>query len=192
MGPGCVIVVWLAVAAVVGNIWLACLLIFLFGRRRKSRLLVWLGGIPLIGITGIALLAGGVVGFAMIRSTNPRYVYRDTFHEPPSSDVRHIRSKVWSFADEGEVFMRFEASPETFRRIVPEKMEKVSYPDYKKKMPGNNLKPPAWWSPPTEQTSEIYIAVPDFGHGERFASETKLLTYDATTETVLYFYLGID
>jgi hypothetical protein len=155
-------------------------------------LLIWLGGVPLIAITGIALLVGGIVGFVMIRSTNPRYVYRDAFHEPPSPDVRHIRSKVWAFADEGEAFMRFEASPETFRRIVPKEMQKVSYPEYRKKMPSNNLKPPAWWLPPTEQTSEIYIAVPDYGNGRRFASETTLLTYDAPTQTAMYFYLGID
>jgi hypothetical protein len=151
VGPGCVIVIWLAVAAVVETIWLVGLLTFLFGRRRKSRLLIWLGGIPLVVITCIALLVGGLFGFVMIRSMNPRYVYRDTFHEPASPDVHHIRSKVWSFADEAEVFIRFEARPETFRRIVPEKMEKVSYSDYKKKMPGSNLKPPAWCHRPASR-----------------------------------------
>ena len=192
MGPGCVILVWLIVAAVGGGIWLGCVLLFLIGKLRKSRLIMWLGGVPLALVTIVVVGLVGLLGVAMVRAMNPSYVYEDTFHERPSPDVRHLKSSVWSFADEGHVFMRFEASPETFHRIVPRKMKKVSYSDYKKTMPGSNLKPPAWWSPPTEATSEIYISVPDFGHGGQFASETRLMTYDAATGTAMYFYIGID
>jgi hypothetical protein len=71
-------------------------------------------------------------------------------------------------------------------------MQKVSYSDYKRKMPGNNLDPPSWWQPPTASTSEIYLRVPEYGHGDHFASETTLMSYDAPTKTALYFYLGID
>ena len=192
MGPGFVIIIWLIIAAFVGTIWLAFLILFLVGVFRKSRDLMWIGGLPVTLITIAALGIACLVGFGILRAMNPRYVYRDAFHQSPSPDVRHLRSKVWSFADEANVFMRFEASPETFRRIVPRDMEKVSYADYKKKMPGNNIKPPTWWSPPTETTSEIYIRVPEWGHGERFASEDTLITYDSSNNTVMYFYLGID
>ncbi len=192
LGAGCVIVIWFVAAVVLGSIWLGCLLIFLFGRSRKSRLLAWLGGVPLVAITLAGIAIAGVVGFGIVRSMSPRYVYRDTFHESPTADVRHLRSKVWSFADEGHVFMRFEVSPETFRRIMPDDLQKVSYAEYRKRMPSSNIQPPSWWSPPTETTSDIYIGFPEFGLGKRFASETTLLTYDASSQTAMYFYLGID
>jgi hypothetical protein len=192
VGPGFVIIIWLIIAAFVGSIWLACLVAFIIGKLRKSRLLMWLGGIPLVLITVLVVGVVGLVGFGIMRATNPRYVYQDTFHEKPSSDVRHLKSRVWSFADEADVFMRFEASVATFHRILPPNMEKVSYADYKKRMPGNNLEPPPWWSPPTEATSGIYIRVPKWGHGERFASESTLISYDMANNTVMYFYLGID
>lgn len=172
--------------------WLGCFLAFLFGKRRKSRLIMWLSGIPLVTISALGVAVIGLVAFGALRSMNPRYVYQDTFHEKPSADVQHLRSHVWSFADEGEVFIRFEASPETVRRILPKAMQRVSYADYKKKMPGNNLHPPSWWQPPTATTSEIYLRTPDYGHGDHFASETTLMTYDAPRKTALYFSLGID
>ena len=88
--------------------------------------------------------------------------------------------------------MRFEANPETFHRILPKKMEKISYSDYKEKVHVLDLDPPSWWSPPTEATSEIYFRSPGFREGPRFASETTLMTHDAANRTVTYFYLGID
>jgi len=134
----------------------------------------------------------GLVAFGLLRSTNPRYVYHDTFHEKPSVDVQHLRSRVWSFADTSDVFIRFEASPETLHRVLPKAMQRVSYADYKRRMPGNNLDPPAWWRPPNSTTSEIYLRVPESGHGDHFAFEKTLMTYDASTKTAQYFYLGID
>jgi hypothetical protein len=90
------------------------------------------------------------------------------------------------------VFLPFKAAPETMHRIVPKELKKVSYKDYNREMPGNSLVPPSWWKPPNESTSEIYLLATDFGAGRHFATETTLMTYDAETKTVMYFFLGID
>src|ERR1041384_2367337 len=79
-----------------------------------SQVLTWLSGIPLVVITLIGVRLAALVGFGVLRSMNPRSVFRDTFHQAPSHDIRHLKSKVWSFADSRSVFMRFETNPETF------------------------------------------------------------------------------
>ena len=183
---------WGCVAAVLGFVWLAFLFGLIVARRRKWRTVSWLVAAPvaLIPFVGIGLV--GLVGFAMIRGSIPRYVYQDTFREAPSADVRNVKSKNWGFADSAHVFLRFEASPDTFRRIVPQGMQKVTFAEYQKRMPGSNVSAPDWWAPPTESTSEILLRVPDWGSGRRFASERELLTYDPSTQTAMYFFLGID
>lgn len=154
---------------------------------------MWLGGVPLLAISALGLALAGLVGFEVLRSTIPRYVYQDTFHEKPSADVEHLQSRVWSFADEGEVFLRFQAGPETVHRVVPRMMQRVSYPDYCRRMPPRHIKPPAWWQPPTEATSEIYLSLPERGReGDQFGFETRLMTYNVATKTAMYFSLGID
>jgi hypothetical protein len=153
---------------------------------------MWLGGLPLVAISAMIVGVVGLVVFSIVRSTIPGYVYQDTFHEKPSADVQHLRSQVWSFADESHQYIRFEANPETFHRIVPKAMEKVSYAEYKEQMSDGHLDPPSWWQPPSATTSEIYLRRPGYGQGDHFASETMLMTYDVSTKTAHYFCLGID
>ena len=150
---------------------------------------MWLSGVPLLTIPAIGIAIVGLVAFGLLRSTNPRYVYQDTFHEKPSADVRHLRSRVWSFADEGDVFLRFEASPETVHRILPKAMRRVSYPEYKQKMPVNNINTPSWWQHPTATPSEIYITVHYFRHAYHFASASTLMTYVAATNRAPDLYI---
>jgi len=192
MGPGFVILFWLLIAGVFGIFWMAGLVIFLIGKSKRSRLMMWLGGIPVASLTMIALAIAGLIGFGIIRATNPRYVYKDAFGERPSADVTTIRSKVYSFADEAHVFLTFRAAPETIHRIVPKYLKKVRYDEYCREMSGNNLTPPPWWKPPDQSTNEIYLLSTDFGQGKRFATETTVMTYDHQTKTAMYFYLGID
>jgi hypothetical protein len=193
MGPGFVILIWLLIAAIFGAFWLASLVVFIIGRRKKSRFMTWLGGIPLSGLTLLACLAIAVVGYGAIRSRNPRFVYQDTFHERPSSDVVAIQSDTWSFADSSHVYLRFHATENTFRRILPKDVPRVSYAEYREQMPViSGDSPPAWWIAPTEATSEIYLLNSAFGKGKKFASETTLATYDSSKGIAEYFYIGID
>jgi hypothetical protein len=192
VGPLFVILIWLFLVSVFAVFWIGAFVLFLFGRRRNSRVATWIGGILLVCITIPAVVVVGFVANGFMRRSNPKLLYADTFHERPSADVIHLRSESSSFADSSHTFMRFEASPETFHRIVPKHMKKITYSDYRKEMPGNNLNPPSWWAPPTENTSEIYLSTPEWGSGSHFASESELLSYDAGSKTVMYFFLGID
>ncbi len=192
MGPLCVILFWLLIASIFGIFWVPALVVFIIGKRRRSKLLMWLGGTPMVFLTAIAVAIVGLIGFGIIRATNPRYVFKDTFGEPPSGDVTEIKSKVYGFADEAYVFLTFKAAPETVHRIIPKDLKKLAYEQYEREMPGTNITPPSWWRRPTATTSEIYLFSPNFGDGKRFASETTLMTYDQNTQTVMYFYIGID
>jgi len=192
MGPLFVILIWLFLASIFLAFWTGAFLLFISGRRRKSRIATWLGGILLVFITLPAIALVGLVANSYARRNNPKLHYADIFHERPGSDIKNLRNESSSFADSEHTFMRFEANPETFHRIVPKHLKKVSFADYRKEMPGNNLDPPSWWAPPTENTSEIYLFVPDLGSGKRFGSESELLTYDTATKTAMYCFLGID
>ncbi|MHB1465324.1 MAG: hypothetical protein ACYCXU_09485 [Thermoleophilia bacterium] len=193
MGPLFVILFDLIAAAIFGAFWLTALIIFIIGRRKKVRPMTWLGGIPLIGLTLIAFTVIGLIGYSFVRSQNPQSVYEDTFQEPPSADVTEIQSDSWSFADSGHVYLRFQASDQTFQHILPKQLVRVSYEQYMRRMPGTNLSPPEWWIQPSETTSEIYLLNDSgSGGGKRFATETTLMTYDERTTTVEYFYMGID
>jgi hypothetical protein len=192
MGPLFVLLFWLIIAGIFGTFWLVGLIIFIIGKRKNSKLMMWFGGTPVVFLTAIAVAGVGLVGYGMIRATNPRYVFKDTFGEPPSKDVTEIKSKVYGFADEAQVFLTFKAEPETVHRIILKDLAKITYQQYEREMPGTNINPPRWWRRPTISTSDIYFSSPNFGDGKRFASETTLLTYDENSRTVMYFYIGID
>ena len=183
---------WLCAAVVLGLGWLAFLLGFIAARRKRWRAVGWLLAVPVALIPLLVVGLAGLVAFNAVRASIPRYVYEDTFREPPSADVRNIKSKGWGFADSAHLFLRFQASPETFRRIVPKEMQKVTFAEYQKRMPGSNVSAPDWWAPPTENTPEIFLRLPDWGNGQSFASESELMTYDPATQTAMYFFVGID
>lgn len=193
MGPGFVILFWLIVAGVLGVIWLISLVIFLVGWWKKSRVLSWVGGVPLCGLTLIATLVASLVLIGFVRSSNPKSVYEDTFHEAPTPDVVGIQSDTWSFADSGHAYLRFQAGHQTFQRIRPKDLPRITYEQYRERMPvllGDSQ--PSWWIPPTESTTEIYLLEATSGQGKSFSSETTMMSYDTNTSTAFYYFLGID
>jgi hypothetical protein len=192
MGPLFVILIWIFLAGILFAFWIGAFLLFVSGRRRKSRMRTCISGILLVCITLPVIALVALIANSYARRNNPQLHYADIFHERPTADVEYLRNESSSFADSEHTFMCFKASPETFHRIVPKHLKKVSFADYQKEMPGNDLDRPSWWAPPTESTSEIYLFVPSWGSGRRFAAESELLTYDTTTKTAMYFFLGID
>jgi hypothetical protein len=79
MGPLFVILFWLVVAGVFGVFWIIALTLCIIGKPKHSRLMIWLGGIPLAILTAIAFGILGLTGYGIIRATNPRYIYQDAF-----------------------------------------------------------------------------------------------------------------
>jgi len=193
MGPGFVILFWLILAGIFGVIWVGSLVLFLVGRWKRKAWLKWLGLIPLVGLTLFAFIAGSVLAVGIVHATTPKYVFFDTFGEKPTADITNIKSKVWSFADEADVHLQFQASPATFNHLLPKDLKQVTLEEYKTKMPDiGGHEWPAWWRPVDESDSEIYLLNTEFGKGKKFATETTLITYDAKSKVVQYFYMGID
>lgn len=192
MGAGCVIVLWAILASLLATIWLACFAAFAGARWKKWKVASWIAAVPVVLLPLLVAVFAGFVVFGVVRASIPRYVYADTFNEAPTPDVRNIQSDTWSFADSAHVFLRFEASGETFERILPEDMTKVSFVEFQNRGYADTVERPSWWADPTAETDEIFIRSSGWGSGRRFAGETALLTYDRETRTVMYFFLGID
>ncbi len=75
MGLGFVLLIWAIFAVVLGLVWATSLGIFLFGKAKGSRILSWLGGVPLaassfVGVIFILFIACAVIynGFLIIRN----------------------------------------------------------------------------------------------------------------------------
>jgi hypothetical protein len=189
MGPLFVIVLWLIAAGIFGILWVGSLVAFLVGKRKRKRLLKWLGLMPLTGLTLLALLIACVFAVGIIRAVTPKYVFADAFGEKPSADIVNIRSKAWSFADSADVFLQFQTTPETFHRLIPKELKRFN---------GNSRHGsidhdwPTWWRSIDPATSEVYILETDFGEGKRFATETIIMMYDPQNRIVQYHYQGID
>jgi hypothetical protein len=187
MGPLFVIIFWLIFVSFFTILWIGSLILFLVGWRKKKRLLKWLGLAPLAGLTLFALLIAGVFAVVVVRMITPKYVFADSFGEKPNADVVNIRSKVWSFADEGDVYLQFQAPPETFHHLMQKRLKgPVANSPYL--IDGSDR--PNWWRSVDPANSEIYVWR-NPGEG-RFASETILMTYEPRDRIVQYHYVGID
>ena len=192
MGPVFSLVIWLIVAFFFVVLWIGSLITAIFGWRRKSIILKWIGGVPLVLLTLFAVLIAGIVIVSFVRSNIPQYVYEDTFHEKPTDDVKHIKTNVSGFGDSYSAFIRFESDCNTFLRLLPKESKRVTLEEFQSEMPGLNLNPPSWWYTIDSTTSEIWLLRPAYSHGERFAFETTLMTYHARRRVVQYYFIGID
>ena len=181
------------VVGVGASVCLGGALYFIVGRKRESRFLRWIGGAPLATLTVLCILAAVIFPYSLVRASVPRYVYEDTFHRKPASDVKRIQSHSWSLVDSAHVYLRFRSTYKTFKEILPQNLARVSYSEYREKMPAlSDPAPPPWWSGPNDKTSEIYLLAGDSGKKRLFAREATLMTYDFGTRTIKYCRLGID
>lgn len=180
----------LAVLLGFGAAFVACFVAIAVGRKRKWPILQW-GGVSCLIVTGLAALGSlaGVV-WVVIYSLQPESVYAACFGEEPTPDVAHLQAEASGFADCYVAFLRFEASRETFERLIPAGAARVTFEEYDDRMPGSNLRNPDWWEPIDSDTSEIYFLEP--AHGEVFMDEITVMTYDAEHGVVQYHFHGID
>ncbi len=183
---------WLFIFAAFGAAWMMAFGVYCFGRDRNSTVLKWLGGLPLVALTLVGAGSIGFVIYGCVRCSIPSYVYESSFHERPTTDVTNLKSRFWSFADSEQVFLCFQASPETFQRIRPQNLKRIKFDNYRERSTLDLYDAPKWWHPPTEKTSEIYLLNSIEGTSQTFSNETTLMTFEATTGTVMYFFLGID
>jgi hypothetical protein len=191
MGAGFVLAFWLFLAAIYGCFWLMFLALFVSGRRKKSGLLTWLGGIPLALSTGFAVLCIGMMIYGLISVSKPANVYEISFGSQPPADVTNMQSSYYCFADTGTAFLKFNSPPVTvgkltakgWVRLTGQKLRAENFSNFT----GEGT--PSWWKPNKSKTTSVYAAENRFGN---FAGEYEVLTYDAVTKQVHYAFIGID
>src|SRR5262245_60041081 len=118
MGLGVVIVGWLIIATVAVLFWLFCLAAFAIAWWRRWRTIRILAAIPLVGMPLTAALFGSVVVISTVRGFYPPHVYREEFHEAPTSDVHDLRGYKWGIADGAYCYLRFHARRATVTRLI--------------------------------------------------------------------------
>jgi hypothetical protein len=168
----CAGVIWL-----VG--WLGSLALLITGRIHRSTPLSIVGGVSLIALTMV--LAVAIFGF--FRTPNPTEVFTKAFGVGPSVDVDKLQSEYSYFMDSGFIYLKFNASPMTVDRIVARGLNRSTLSC------NSNVEPPGWWIQPAGTDIDRYYG--EF-HNRDFASECEELIYDRSSNTVYFFYIGID
>jgi energy-coupling factor transporter transmembrane protein EcfT len=152
--------------------------IFLFRIKRKWR--ATFIAIPLVGFVYVAALVG-----LWMYSTSSSVVYKNTFGTPPAADILNINSKLYYFADYGEVYLQFECNRDTLDSLIASKNMDV---DSAPKAIWSD--PPKWWNPgPVASWPECYRSDQSI---KGFASEEAILIYDLKTKQANYYWSGID
>ena len=191
MSAGLVAFFWLILAGIYGFIWLIFLTLFIVGKIKKSRVLSWIGGVPLALSTTFALIFLGTVAWGIISVSKPSNVYKITFGTPPPADVTDLQSQYWYFADTGSTYLKFKTSPATIKKLTANNWHQLT----KEKLKGENFEnlesddTPSWWKPRKTSSTLVYTASMRFND---FASEEETLIYDPANQQTYYTFIGID
>jgi hypothetical protein len=195
MGPIFVIIFWLFLASVYGIVFLAFAGLCILSWKKHWTWLKWITGIPAAFMVLLAIFVMALFTYGIIDSMNPRSVFKNTFGEPPSSEVNDIHSNVWFFADSGSIYLTFKTSRSEFLRLVPPGLTKQTLEDIKKTAFEISSEDPSWWTFRYKSDWTYYLHS-GYGLGYRgkhgFASETEYYAYDPNTSTAYYRFIGID
>lgn len=191
MGPVFSILLWLILAGIYGFFWLLFLSLFIVGKIKKSRMLSWIGGIPLLLSTTFAVFTLCTIIWGIFSVSKPANVYEITFGTPPPADVTDIQSHDWYFADSGLTYLKFKASPTTIKKLTTKDWHQLSG----KKLDEVNFvymvndDKPLWWHPRKTSSSQIYKGSL---HSHDFATVDEMLIYNPKTQQAYYRFVGID
>ena len=191
MGGGIVILFWLFIFAIGASLWLGSLWLFVAGRRRQSSAMTWLGGVPLaIGsLFAVMSLAGAIYGF--IWNKQPANIYKMSFGSAPTQDVTALQSNLYSFADSGRTFLKFQAASATIDKLTKKPWKPLRGQPWQDEdfqfFQGSDT--PTWWKPSKAKGTQIFVAENRFKY---FASENEILIYEPQTGQTYYAFIGID
>lgn len=182
---------FLVIAVAFGVFWVLFLALFISGRRTKSQLTIWVGGVLLALQTGIGVKAG----YEAISIWKPENVYKTTFGSSPPNDVTNIQSYYYYLGDLGMTYLKFNASPSTIRNLTAKGWTRLKGQGLADARASNDTHrdadddTPSWYKPKVTQSTVIYRAKNRFGD---FARENETLTHDTATQQAYYDFLGID
>ncbi len=185
---------WVFAICVFAALSIPFVILFIFGVRRRSRWMKWLGGAP-----SVMILVGAFCGFCLLiygfmhpwSETTKAKVIRQTFVNnfgfEPGTDFSPDHQKIYCLADCGCLHMTFRASAATFeknRRLGFEGITPSSFMSA-----SGNRGAPDWWVPKKDVSSECFANPKWKG---TFSSNRAYLFYDRASQRVYFYSEGID
>ena len=166
------------------------------GWRKRVAWLKWGAGLTALGMAVLGCLAVGLLGYGIYWSSRPANVFQETFGESPSAAVSDVQSRLYWFADNGEVRLRFHTTSEEFDRLVPPDLMAIPADLLRKKVGYSSGSQPEWWSFQFEPSWRYHWR--EHTHEARalgkkgFYWELEIYAYDPATKTAYYRFSGID
>ncbi len=184
MGIGIVLVFWAIVGGFLFAVYLA---LSHFGKQFPFAALlkkVMSVGVAAIGIP-IALLI--IISFAL--NFFPSHIFKSSFGFAPPPDVVDLKGAKSVFGDSGYARLRFRASRETVNRIIDSRFVEVSGEGFKHSGFLSLDSAPSYWRP-LEGKSVRFFESDRFD--DSFGSSNASLSYDESSGTVHFYWIGID
>ena len=193
MGSGFVIIFWGIILAFFALVWLGLVALTILGWNKKKAWLKWCAGIPAVIMLLIGVTLGGFIASGILRSMNPKAVFKDTFGVPPAPVVADIKSDVYWFADTGSIYLRFKTTEDDFRKLKLKGLVERTMDKMKEEVPFEiGSKAPVWWTY-EYRTDWIYLLRQgSYAKQNGFISETEYFAYDRKNQLAYYLFLGID
>ena len=206
MGPGFVLILWLFFAAIYGAILLVFIGLYVLAWKKKRRWLKWLSAIPVLLMLIFAAFFVIFLGWGYAKLTNPRSVFENTFGCSPPASITNMESSCFWFGDTGSIYVRFGASEEDFKKLMPAHLAQETATEMKQINPDENGGGPAWWDFQIKQdwiydariqrvtnidqltNNSSRIAASEKG----FCQEIEFYAYDPKNKIVYYRFSGWD
>jgi hypothetical protein len=196
MGAGLVIFIWLILAGMYGCIFLAFTGAWFWGRKKNITWLKWLGKVSAIGMATIAIFLVAFIAWGIIRSINPRSIFKEEFGIAPPASISKIQSSYYWFADTGDEYLRFQTSQEEFDKLVSTNLKKKTAEEMKRDTPGEyGGDTPDWWDYQIQSDWIYYLRVYSSANEsglKGFFSEDEYFAYNPKTQIAYYHFIGID
>ena len=168
-------------------VWLGCLILFVAGRKQRSRAMAWIGGVPLALLSVSGVVVASWILYVSIVPTNPADDYKSAFGAVPSRDVSELRSSGNIFGDEELTYMTFKASPETIKQLTAKgwnkPIAKIWSEEDEDKASFDREERPNWWKP--EKVNEMQFFYAD-SRRKKFDTEYENLYYDLNSHQAYY------
>jgi hypothetical protein len=185
---------WVLIICVLAVLAIPFLILFIIGVRKRSRILKWIGGVPVTGFLVLVVLLFGSFVISIVHpysdTTNGQTIrqsFVSNFDLQPGSDFVPLHQRIFGVADTGCMYIQFKASPVTFERIRAKKFETIQQSEFFSHTGGPNA--PPWWVQ-TNQAGGIYYKNADW-KGPFYGNEAHIF-YQPESNLVYFCTEGSD
>ena len=188
-----VLIFWALAALAFLTVFLLFAGFFAVGVMKKQRQLIWIAG----PFTAVLLIFGVVVGMfvvpgivAVFHPPSPERVFKGTFGEQPTAEIRNLQADYYCFADCCSVYVRFESSEAEFRRLANENLIETRVPA---SPCFTDTSQPEWWFTDLEPSWIYYTKSPKGTSGDRaYWGPCEYYAYARAEGVAYYRFIDID